>query len=142
LCIGSALHRFDIRHACARARDDAARVITSRRIEPHDVFESLHNARTVLQGRVRWTGVRSSCNHAKEHAMNKQLPIDGQTIQVKLKEGEWQEATYRDDNFVDLYGLPLGFDKILEWRPLAADAPANSAGARRNTTNMPATRAG
>lgn len=73
--------------------------------------------------------------------MNKQLPIDGQKIHVKLKEGEWQEATYRDDNFVDLYGLPLGFAKILEWRPLVVDAPAHAAGVRYQTTNVPATRA-
>lgn len=73
--------------------------------------------------------------------MNKQLPIDGQTIHVKLKEGEWQEATYREDNFVDLYGLPLEFDKILEWRPLVADAPANASVGHYQTTNVPATRA-
>ncbi|MEO7324152.1 MAG: hypothetical protein ABIW82_04925 [Dokdonella sp.] len=74
--------------------------------------------------------------------MNKQLPIDGQTIHVKLKEGEWQEASYRDENFVDLYGLPLGFDKILEWRPVVADVPARASGLRRDSKNTPAVRVG
>ncbi|MEO6690357.1 MAG: hypothetical protein ABIS07_10270 [Dokdonella sp.] len=74
--------------------------------------------------------------------MNKQLPIDGQTIQVKLKEGEWQQATYRDDNFVDLYGLPLEFDKIVEWRPLAADSASRATDVRRASVNTPATRVG
>lgn len=72
--------------------------------------------------------------------MNTQLPIDGQTIQVKLKEGEWQEATYRNDNFVDLYGLPLGFDKILEWRPLVSNASSHPPSLTRETKNVPATR--
>ncbi|HEU4664005.1 MAG TPA: hypothetical protein VFS55_08240 [Dokdonella sp.] len=49
--------------------------------------------------------------------MNGQLPIEGQKIQVKLREGEWQDAVYRNDDFVDVYGLPLAFDKILAWRP-------------------------
>ena len=74
--------------------------------------------------------------------MNKQLPIDGQTIQVKLKEGEWQQATYRDDNFVDLYGLPLGFDKILEWRPLVPESPSRTGDVRPAPKNTPAIRVG
>ncbi|HEY6941453.1 hypothetical protein [Dokdonella sp.] len=49
--------------------------------------------------------------------MNSQLPMEGQKIQVKLREGEWQDAVYRNDDFVDVYGLPLAFDKILAWRP-------------------------
>ncbi|MEO5559732.1 MAG: hypothetical protein ABIO49_07950 [Dokdonella sp.] len=73
--------------------------------------------------------------------MNKQLPIDGQKIHVKLKEGEWQEATYRDDNFVDLYGLPLEFDKIIDWQPLVVDAPAHASVGRYQTTNVPDPRA-
>ena len=57
--------------------------------------------------------------------MNSSLPIEGQQVQVKLKEGDWQEAVYRDDNFVDLYGLPLDFDKILQWRPASSSAHVN-----------------
>ncbi|MGN6518739.1 MAG: hypothetical protein ACTHK2_04860 [Dokdonella sp.] len=49
--------------------------------------------------------------------MNSQLPIEGQKIQVKLRDGDWQDATYRNDDFIDVYGLPLSFDKILAWRP-------------------------
>ena len=57
-------------------------------------------------------------------------PDHGQKINVKLREGEWQEATCQDDNFIDLYGLPLGFAKILEWRPRVVDTPAHAAGLR------------
>lgn len=74
--------------------------------------------------------------------MNTQLPIDGQTIHVKLKEGEWQEATYRDENFVDLYGLPLEVDKILEWRPVVPAVPSSAPDIRRGSINTPAVRVG
>ena len=53
--------------------------------------------------------------------MNSRLPDDGQRVQVRLREGEWQDAIYRGDDFVDRYGLPLAFDKIQEWR--SAPAP-------------------
>lgn len=51
--------------------------------------------------------------------MNGQLPVEGQKIQVKLRDGEWQDAVYRNDDFIDVYGLPLSFNKILAWRPAA-----------------------
>jgi hypothetical protein len=60
--------------------------------------------------------------------MNSQLPIEGQRVHVKLKQGEWQEAVYRDDNFVDVYGLPLGFDKITEWRSAVPAGHVNGSG--------------
>jgi hypothetical protein len=57
--------------------------------------------------------------------MNSQLPIEGQKIQVKLRDGDWQDATYRNDDFIDVYGLPLSFDKILAWRPANANGRSN-----------------
>lgn len=57
--------------------------------------------------------------------MNSQLPIEGQKIQVKLRDGEWQDAVYRNDDFVDVYGLPLAFDKILAWRPAGSNGRVN-----------------
>ncbi len=51
--------------------------------------------------------------------MNGPLPVEGQKVEVKLVEGDWQEAVYRDANFVDLYGLPLEVEKISEWRAVA-----------------------
>ena len=53
----------------------------------------------------------------REDRMNSRLPDDGDNVQVRLREGEWQDAIYRGDDFVDRYGLPLAFDKIQEWRP-------------------------
>jgi hypothetical protein len=57
--------------------------------------------------------------------MNAQLPIEGQKVQVKLNDGDWQEAVFRDENFVDLYGLPLGFEKVAQWRPVVSTTRKN-----------------
>lgn len=59
--------------------------------------------------------------------MNGQRPVEGQKVEVKLEEGDWQEAVYRDANFVDLYGLPLEVEKISEWRAIGATPPVNGA---------------
>jgi hypothetical protein len=56
----------------------------------------------------------------REEPMNSRLPDEGDNVQVRLREGEWQDAIYRGDDFVDRYGLPLAFDKIQEWRPAPA----------------------
>lgn len=69
--------------------------------------------------------------------MNKQLPIEGQKVQVKLREGDWQDAVYRENHFVDLYGLPLDADKVLEWRAPVPDTQARPA--RRNMSGATAT---
>jgi hypothetical protein len=58
----------------------------------------------------------------------KTQPIEGQQIQVKLKDGEWQEATYREGTYVDLYGLPLAADKVLAWRPASSHTHMNGVG--------------
>jgi hypothetical protein len=72
--------------------------------------------------------------------MNNQLPNDSQKVQVKLMEGDWQDAVYRENHFVDLYGLPLDADKVLEWRPLVPAAQARPANqARRNMSGAIAT---
>ncbi|WP_395680817.1 hypothetical protein [Dokdonella sp.] len=64
--------------------------------------------------------------------MNSRLPENGQKVQVKLRAGEWQDAIYRGDDFVDRYGLPLAFDKIQEWRPASMRGiPAPLSGAYR-----------
>jgi hypothetical protein len=77
----------------------------------------------------------------KEQAMNNQLPNESQKVQVKLMEGDWQDAVFREKQFVDLYGLPLDADKVLEWRPLvlAAQATKPAAHARRNMPGAAAT---
>jgi len=59
--------------------------------------------------------------------MNGRLPIEGQNVQVKLKDGDWQDAVYGDAKFIDLYGLPLGAEKISEWRSVAAAPAMNGA---------------
>jgi hypothetical protein len=59
--------------------------------------------------------------------MNGRLPIEGEKVQVKLKEGDWQDAVYRGENFVDLYGLPLDAEKISEWRSVAVTPAVNGA---------------
>ncbi|MEO7432714.1 MAG: hypothetical protein ABIR62_11975 [Dokdonella sp.] len=59
--------------------------------------------------------------------MNGQLPVEGQNVEVKLVEGEWQAAVYREAKFVDLYGLPLEADKISEWRTVDEGSAGESA---------------
>jgi hypothetical protein len=66
--------------------------------------------------------------------MNGQLPDEGQKVQVRLKQGDWQDAVYREDNFVDLYGLPLGLDKVLEWRAMATKPAVNGASRIQRTS--------
>jgi hypothetical protein len=78
-----------------------------------------------LQGAVNVAEVRSFGQPSEGACMNSPLPIEGQQVQVKLKDGDWQEAVYRDENFVDLYGLPLEFDKILRWRPMSSNTHVN-----------------
>jgi hypothetical protein len=73
--------------------------------------------------------------------MNSPLPVEGQKVEVKLREGEWQAAVYREEGFVDLYGLPLDFDKVLQWRP-AATAHINGSNLARSGAGASETRAG
>ncbi len=62
--------------------------------------------------------------------MKGELPVDRQTVQVQLNNGDWQAATYQDGQFVDLYGLPLDRLKITSWRP--AGGAANGSGVATN----------
>jgi hypothetical protein len=46
-----------------------------------------------------------------------ELPSDRQAVQVKFDNSDWQPATFRRGQFIDLYGLPLDPQKISSWRP-------------------------
>jgi hypothetical protein len=91
--------------------------------EGHADGHGSHSLQVTVKRARLWSGQ----NPSKEQRMNGQLPIEGQKVQVKLKEGDWQEAVYRGENFVDVYGLPLGFDKIAEWRAIAVKPVVNGA---------------
>jgi hypothetical protein len=55
--------------------------------------------------------------------MNDKLPTEQQIIEVRLdKKDEWQPATYRDGEFVDMYGMTLERRRISSWRPANASA--------------------
>lgn len=56
-------------------------------------------------------------------------PMEGQQVQIKLYDGDWQDAVYRDGSFIDHYGLPLDEAKIAQWRPAVINgaAPAHRA---------------
>jgi len=71
--------------------------------------------------------------------MKGELPMDRQTVQVQLNNGDWQAATYQDGQFVDLYGLPLDHQKITSWRP--AGGAANGSGVATNRDIRPEPRA-
>ncbi|MET0231461.1 MAG: hypothetical protein ABW186_11065 [Rhodanobacteraceae bacterium] len=67
--------------------------------------------------------------------MKGELPMDRQSVQVQLNNGDWQAATYQDGQFVDLYGLPLDHQKITSWRP--AGGAANGGGVTKNRDLRP-----
>ena len=64
--------------------------------------------------------------------MKGELPMDRQTVQVQLNNGDWQAATYQDGQFVDLYGLPLDHQKITRWRPAGGAANGSSVSKNRD----------
>src|SRR5258705_4773796 len=54
--------------------------------------------------------------------MNDKLPTDRQIIEVRLGNTEWQPATFRDGEFLDLYGMTIDRRRISSWRPAKAAA--------------------
>ena len=48
--------------------------------------------------------------------MDTRDPNDGQVVQVRIDDGEWQAATFRDGQFIDQYGLSLDATKVSEWK--------------------------
>lgn len=57
---------------------------------------------------------------------NDQLPSDRQAVQVKFDNSDWQPATYRYGQFVDVYGIPLDPQKISSWRPAISNGSSTS----------------
>jgi hypothetical protein len=53
---------------------------------------------------------------------NDKLPLDRQVVEVRAGNGEWQPATYRNGEFVDMYGMPLSRHRITGWRPASTRA--------------------
>ncbi len=67
-------------------------------------------------------------------------PMEGQQVQVKLYDGQWQDATYRRGGYIDRYGLPLDPTRIAQWRS-TVDAPhAASADTARPARGQPRSR--
>jgi len=54
--------------------------------------------------------------------MNEKVPMDYQVVEVRVGNDEWQPATYRDGEFVDVFGLPLDRTQVSKWRPASAQA--------------------
>jgi hypothetical protein len=52
----------------------------------------------------------------EETDMDTRYPNEGPVVQVRIDDGEWQAATLRDGQFVDLYGLPLDATRMSEWK--------------------------
>ncbi len=73
--------------------------------------------------------------------MKGELPMEQQSVQVKIENGEWQAAVYQDGQFVDLYGLPLDRTKISGWRPAGGAVGARPM-AQRELRTAPAQRLG
>jgi hypothetical protein len=56
--------------------------------------------------------------------MNNKVPTDQQVVEVLVADDVWQQATYKDGEFVDTYGMSLDRISISDWRPHVL-APAN-----------------
>ena len=63
--------------------------------------------------------------------MNNKVPTDQQVVEVLVGDDVWQQATFKDGEFVDTYGMSLDRSSILDWRPhvLALANPNPSASA-------------
>ena len=61
--------------------------------------------------------------------MNNKVPTDQQVVEVLVGDDVWQQATYKDGEFVDTYGMSLDRSSISDWRPhvLAPENPNLSA---------------
>ena len=57
--------------------------------------------------------------------MNNKIPTDHQVVEVLVGDDVWQQATYKEGEFVDGYGMPLERSSISNWRPQVA-APSGS----------------
>ena len=57
--------------------------------------------------------------------MDNKVPTDHQVVEVLVGDDVWQQATYKDGEFVDTYGMSLDRSSISNWRPTVL-APANS----------------
>ena len=55
-------------------------------------------------------------------ATNERFPMDRQVVEVRVANGDWQPATYRNGEFVDVYGMPLDRRRIKGWRPASSVA--------------------
>jgi hypothetical protein len=55
--------------------------------------------------------------------MQNETPQEGQDVQVKMG-NNWQAATYRRGQFVDVYGLPLDAQRISDWQAMEPRAQA------------------
>jgi len=70
--------------------------------------------------------------------MTRERPQEGEAVQVKLNDGDWQPATYREGQFIDLYGLPLDSRKITRWQHAERSSlpPAARGGATRRLATL------
>jgi hypothetical protein len=80
------------------------------------------HARATLPSNGRTSRSRRRA-HAKEIDMQNETPQEGQDVQVKMG-SNWQAATYRRGQFVDVYGLPLDAQRISEWQATEPRAQA------------------
>jgi len=56
--------------------------------------------------------------------MNNKVPTDQQVVEVLVGDDVWQQATYKEGEFVDAFGMSLDRSSISDWRPHGL-APAN-----------------
>jgi hypothetical protein len=60
-----------------------------------------------------------------DYYMSNQLPSERQLVEVRFDNRDWMSATYKNGEFIDMFGLPLSREKISSWRPANANADAS-----------------
>lgn len=58
--------------------------------------------------------------------MNHEPPREGQRVEVRIGAGEWQAATFRHGQFIDIYGLALDPQRISEWQTARTSPECNA----------------
>lgn len=58
--------------------------------------------------------------------MNNKIPTDHQVVEVLVGDDVWQQATYKEGEFVDGYGMPLERSSISNWRPYISAAAGST----------------
>jgi len=61
-------------------------------------------------------------NAMRADSSEARMPLESQVVEVRVGNADWQPATYRDGQFVDVYGMTLDRKRVSGWRPAGRNA--------------------